>query len=114
MGRPIDGEPVLAKELGLNRYERIDGFDISAGERYRERTEPLWREVRAAWDDVIAHHQRFTLRAAPDQGQLFLPLFEYADTLDQGATPDRDTVRTFARRAVQAYLADTPAVAGGY
>jgi hypothetical protein len=35
VGRPIADAPVLAKELGLNRYERITGFDTSAGDRYR-------------------------------------------------------------------------------
>jgi hypothetical protein len=48
-GRPVASEPVLAKELGLNRYERLAGFDDSAGRRYQERTEPFWSEVRAAW-----------------------------------------------------------------
>ena len=34
-GRPIATEAVVAKEVGLNRYERLKGFDCSAGVRYR-------------------------------------------------------------------------------
>ncbi len=103
-GRPIGGEPVLAKEIGLNRYERVVGFDDAAGRRYRERTEPFWAEVRAAWDDLARRRGAFTMRAAADEGQLFVPLFEYAQKLDDGAPFDRAAARAFARQAVESYL----------
>jgi len=105
-GRVAAGEPVLAKEIGLNRYERVEGFDDSAARRYAERTEPFWEEVRAAWRDVAARQRRFTLRAAPDQGQLFTPLFEYADRLDEGGPFEAGAARAFARETVRGYLAD--------
>jgi hypothetical protein len=105
-GRPAVDSPVSSKELGFSRYERIVGFDDSAGRRYQQRTELFWAEVRAAWDDVARRHQRFTLRVSPDQGQLFLPLFEYAEKLDEGAAYDAAAARTFARRTVEGYLAD--------
>jgi hypothetical protein len=104
-GRPIAKEPVLAKEIGLNRYERMEGFDDSAGRRYQERTEPFWSEVRAAWDDIAATHDSFTLRAAPDRGKLFVPLFEYAEKLYEGAPLDSAAARAFARDTVRGYLA---------
>ena len=107
-GRPAAAEPVLAKEIGLNRYERLTDFDDSAGRRYQERTEPFWNEVRAAWDDVAARHDAFTLRAAPDRGQLFVPLFEYAEKLYEGAPYEPDAARAFARETVRGYLG-TPA-----
>jgi hypothetical protein len=103
-GRPVSGDPVRAKEIGLNRYERLVGFDDSAARRYQERTEPFWAEVRAAWDDVARRRARFTMRAPADQGQLFVPLFEYAEKLDQGAPLDRTEARAFARRTVEDYL----------
>lgn len=108
-------QPVLSKEVGLNRYERLADFDVSAGERYRTRTEPFWEAVRLAWDRVIATHPTFVLRAAPDQGQLFLPLFEYAEKLADGAPYDADAARTFAQQSVAAYLAESPGAPGaGY
>jgi hypothetical protein len=71
--------------------------------------------VRAAWEEIIAERQRFTLRAAPDQGQLFLPLFEYAERLYEGAALDRAGARAFARETVRGYLADGQgATAPGY
>jgi hypothetical protein len=107
-GQPLAGEPVLAKEIGFSRYERIVGFDDSAGRRYQERTEPFWAEVRAAWRDVVRRHPRFTLRAAADQAQLFVPLFEYAGRLDEGAKYDAADARAFARKTVAGYLAVGP------
>jgi len=64
--------------------------------------------VRAAWADVVKRHPRFTLRAAPDQGQLFAPLFEYAGKLDEGEPYDPAAARAFVRKTVQGYLADAP------
>jgi hypothetical protein len=42
----------LAREYGVARYERVRDYDFGAAQRYFERTEPFWREVRAAWEDV--------------------------------------------------------------
>jgi hypothetical protein len=114
-GRPVASASVLAEELGLNRYERLAGFDDSAARRYAERTEWFWNEVRAAWRDIIRRRERFRLRAAPDQGQLFTPLFEYAERLAEGAVADRSEGRRLARETVRGYLADGGAgTAGGY
>jgi hypothetical protein len=104
-GRPIAGEPVLAKEIGLNRYERLAGFDDSAARRYLERTEPFWAEVRAAWADVARRRPSVTMRAPADQGQLFVPLFEYAQKLDDGAPFEAAEARAFGRKTVAGYLA---------
>jgi hypothetical protein len=113
-GRPIAPEPVLAREIGLNRYERVKNLDVSAGERYRARTEPFWDAVRGAWADVVRERHRFTLRAPADQGQLFTPLFEYAERLADGAPWEPGPGRAFARDTVHGYLADGAAGAPGY
>ena len=107
-GRPVPPDPVLAAEVGLNRYERLAHFDDSAAQRYRARTEPFWDAVRDAWREIIASHDRFTLRAAPDQGQLFTPLFDYAERLYEGEPFDPQAARAFARETVRGYLATTP------
>ena len=99
----IDGR-YLAREYGVARYERIRDFDFSPAEKYFARTEPFWAEVRAAWREI--GNSRFTLRAQPDQAQLFIPFFEYAAKLDGGAAFDRDDARAFVRRIIrETYLA---------
>jgi hypothetical protein len=113
-GRPIATEPVLAQEIGLNRYERLKDFDYSAGDRYRERTAPFWEAVRDAWAEIVRERRRFTLRAPPDQGQLFTPLFEYADRLAEGAPWEPEAGAVFARATVRGYLAEGTVTGGGY
>ena len=108
-GRPAGAAPVLAKEIGFSRFERVVDFDDAAGRRYQERTAPFWAEVRAAWADIARAHPTFTLRASPDQGQLFMPLFAYAEKLDEGAPYDAAAARAFARSTVATYLASKDA-----
>ncbi len=74
--------PLLAREYGVARYERIRDFDFSAGRAYFDATEPFWARVRAAWRTPIAHG--YTLKAAVDQANLFMPFFEYAQKLADG------------------------------
>ncbi len=97
--------PYLAREYGVARYQRIKDFDFSAGRDYFEKTEPFWAEVRAAWRE-IARRGRFTLAQPVDQGQLFVPFFEYAENLADGAPFAVEDARAFIRRTLQEkYLA---------
>jgi hypothetical protein len=96
-----DGGRYLAREYGVARYERIKDYDFSAGEKYFARSEPFWAEVRAAWRELEQGAGRFTVRAPVDQSQLFMPFFEYAEKLVEGAAFDRDAARAFIRRTLQ-------------
>ena len=98
--------PYLAREYGVARYERIKDYDFSGGTRYFERTEPFWAEVRGAWSELEGRDGRFTLRAPVDKGQLFVPFFEYAQKLADGALFDREEARAFIQRTLrEGYLA---------
>ena len=44
---------------------------------------------------------RFSVRAPVDQAQLFMPFFEYAAKLEEGAAFDRDDARAFVRKTLQ-------------
>lgn len=106
-GRMHADAPVLARELGFNRYERIEGYDWREGDRYLQATEPVWSEVRRQWDRLIARPEPLRLKGAPDKDSLFVPLYEYAGALaEPGAkaalTPGE--IRQHVERAVQAYL----------
>jgi hypothetical protein len=90
-----------AREYGVARYERIKDYDFSAGEKYYARSEPFWAEVRAAWRELEQGVGRFSVRAAVDQAQLFVPFFEYAAKLVDGAAFERDEARAFIRRTLQ-------------
>jgi hypothetical protein len=105
-GKPRVTLPHVGREYGLARYERIRGYDFGAGEAYFERTEPFWAEVRAAWRALAEREGRFTLKAQPDQGRLFVPFFGYAQKLADGAAFDRAQARAFIERTLRdSYLA---------
>lgn len=57
--------------------------------------------MRAAWRELEEARGRFAMRAAVDQGQLFMPFFEYADKLAAGAAFEQEPARTFVRRTLQ-------------
>jgi hypothetical protein len=96
----------LAREYGVARYERIRDFDFAPARRYFSVTEPFWAEVRAAWRALAEGKGRFTLRAQPDQANLFVPFFGYAGKLEEGKAFDQDDARTFVRRTLdERYLA---------
>ena len=95
------GKAYLAREYGVARYERIRDYDFSAGrEILRAHRAVLGRGARRLARAREARG-RFSVRAPVDQGQLFMPFFEYADKLAEGAAFDRDAARAFVRRTLQ-------------
>jgi hypothetical protein len=76
-GKPLADGPYLSREVGVNRYEHIVGFDFSAGDHYWQRSADFWRAVRGAWDGVYAARDRFEILGQIDGQQMFEPLFEY-------------------------------------
>jgi hypothetical protein len=103
-GRPAAGVPYLARELGVNRYEHVVGFDFSAGDRYWERSGEFWRNVRNAWSDLYSEKDEFELLDEVGGRQMFEPFFEYADRLDQGEPYDPDKARDLIRETFATYL----------
>lgn len=98
--KPRAAMPYLAREYGVARYERIRDYDFGPGQRYFERTEPFWAEVRAAWENIVQTHGGYTLKSQVDQGLLFGPFFDYAAKLADGAAFDRAAARAFVDRTL--------------
>jgi hypothetical protein len=98
--------PVVARELGYNRYERIRDFDFSPADRALAATGSMWAAVRTRWTEHLASDTPVVLRGAPDQAQLFMPLFELAGEIEKGDVSSDDAIRIKARALVDAYLAD--------
>jgi hypothetical protein len=96
--------PYLARELGVNRYERIVGFDWSAGDEYWRVTAPFWADVRAAWHEVYAGREEFELAQEVAGRELFEPMFEYAARLESGDRYDPEDGRRFIEETLAAYL----------
>ena len=80
-------KPYVAREYGVARYERLQSPDFGSADEYYERTKKFWDLVRDEWVESFHVQPTITLRAAVDQAGLFVPLFEAADKIAEGATP---------------------------
>ena len=54
------------------------------------------------WRELEEKRGRFSVRAPVDQAQLFMPFFDYAQRLADGAPFDRAAARDFVRKTLQA------------
>ncbi|MEO8132366.1 MAG: DUF6607 family protein [Betaproteobacteria bacterium] len=105
-GKPRENIPYLAREYGVARYERIKDYDFAPGRDYFDKTEPFWAEVRAAWSRIARTEGGFKLRKPVDQGQLFVPFFEYAERLSDSEPFVPEDARTFIEKMLrESYLA---------
>jgi Family of unknown function (DUF6607) len=103
-GKPDAATPYLAREVGVARYEHVTDFDFSAGDRYWQRSGEFWRDVRAAWDQVYAERDAFEYLESANGEEMFVPLFEYANQLDEGTPYDPAAAAAVIRRTFAAHL----------
>lgn len=97
-------ERVLAREAGLNRYERVVGFDFSPADEYWSRTAEFWTDVRAAWREILASNEAVVIADEVDGRALFEPMFEYAAALEADEPYDAEESRRFVRETLERYV----------
>ena len=83
--KKLDGT-ILAKEIGLARYQRIQNFDWNAGEQYWEATNPFWQEVRKFWTNKLTKSKNITVKPSINNSPLYGKLFGLADAYGRGNT----------------------------
>jgi len=88
-GKLDPDQPFLAREVGINRYQRIEGFDFSAGDDYWEATAEFWALVRKAWAQRLEAHDRLHLEAEVDGESMMMTLFGMANDIAEGKAFDR-------------------------
>jgi hypothetical protein len=98
----------LARELGLDRYERIQDFDFSAADAYWQATAPFWAQVRTAWAERVASGEEFRVAKTCDGEPGFAASFRFADRIERGeVSPDDEAaLRAEARRIVACLTAE--------
>jgi hypothetical protein len=96
--------PYLAKELGVNRYERITGFDFSTGDSYWQQTAPFWADVRAEWAAAFAAQPALTIVEEADGLPLFAALFEQAETLTANGGYESAGARATIKAILDRYI----------
>jgi hypothetical protein len=88
----------VARELGVDRYERIRGFDFSAADTYWRATAPFWALARAGWAERAARKRSLVIRASCGDAPGFAPFFEMAGRLENGEKiPAADQRQEIAR-----------------
>lgn len=96
----------LAREIGINRYTHLQGFDASAGMRYWDQTRRYWQAVRAAWRPLFEQCDTLTLKKTVGGRQSYELHFEQAGRLTDPKTKHNPTdVTKRAAATVQAFVA---------
>ncbi len=83
-GKPRADAPYLARELGIDRYERIKGFDFSAGDVYWQTTQAFWGVLRSAWTRAIRTNASLHIADECQGKPAFEISFAYAERLQAG------------------------------
>lgn len=98
----------LAREIGVNRYEKLTAPDLSAGMETWQKEAPYWEEVRKVWKQVFQERDRFQIRAKVDGKKLWQEHFAYAAKVrEQGF--DADAGEKHARETIETFLAEVEA-----
>ena len=96
---PRSEQPFLAREAGLSRYDRIVGYDFSAGDDYWRTTGPFWSRVRAYWTTLYRNESAFYFVKSAEGVPLFMALFDMADesfdTVEQADAAIQDTLSRY-------------------
>ncbi|MDT8398839.1 MAG: DUF6607 family protein, partial [Pseudomonadales bacterium] len=103
-GKAVASQAYLAKELGVNRYERIIDFDFSAGDAYWQRTAGYWADVRAVWQEFFDAQTTLHIAEVNAGVPLFAALFEQAEALTAGAEYDGAVARKRVREILKDYI----------
>ena len=85
---------VLAKEIGLARYERIKGHDWSAGKNYWKGTSEFWIKVRDYWTILLSQSKTLELAKEKEGLSLFAKLCSMADAFKKGDTDQLEKINS--------------------
>ncbi|MEE4350120.1 MAG: DUF6607 family protein [Pacificimonas sp.] len=89
----LDGTPhVLTREIGVNTYQRYDGFETSVGDDYWNATKDYWAGVRAIWDERIAAAPRLALTEKGEAEGLYMSLLGLGTAVEEGTETVEDAV----------------------
>jgi hypothetical protein len=94
-----DNKKVLAKEIGIGRYERIKDFNWEAGLKYWGETQSFWKEVRFVINNKLDNTKIFKLKASIDGVPMWNKLFMMADNY----TKDEKKLRNDIQKIVDSY-----------
>ncbi len=81
----LSGSPqTLVREIGVNSYEKYEGFDFAVADDYWATTKAYWADVRDAWSALETDHAGFGLTLKGEPEELYMQLLEVADKVQAG------------------------------
>lgn len=92
---------ILAKEVGLARYERILDWDWSEGRRYWSETESFWREVRRHWRARLVPNEILQISKEVDGVPLYGAMFRLAQ---ETKASNEDTMSEKIEDVIERYI----------
>ena len=90
----------LAREVGVDRYERLRDFDFSAADAYWKATASFWALVRQGWAKRVAQSPRLRVRTTCDGAEAFIPFFQTAGRIESGDAIPPDAQRAEVERVL--------------
>ena len=75
-----DTSQILAKEIGLARYQRISNWDWGEGKRYWSKTAGFWAEVRRQWRARMSQGGALQIKRDVRGTPLFAEMFRLAES----------------------------------
>lgn len=112
-GEPSAQDPYIAREVGLNRYERITGPEYTPGEEYWEETGEFWSDVRDAWAQVFIENDTIKLKSKFEGKKLYQYLFEYVGTIQESGAYDSSAGSEFAVETINSFIVPDDAETDG-
>jgi len=94
-------QTVIAKEIGIARYQRITDHNWASGEQYWRDSNAYWAIVREHWRSLIAKNQQLMIQSKIDGVPMFMELFNQQATM--GSVIDADKKRHIAE-TINAYI----------
>jgi hypothetical protein len=93
---------MIARETGINRYERISEPSLKKADEYWKRTNQYWAEVRKTWDEVLKNSTELGLKSKFEDKKLYEHHFSYAASikdddynLAEGKKHAQETIENF-------------------
>jgi len=96
---------MLAREQGVDRYQRIVDFDFVPGDEYWRTTSAFWAQVRDYWAQIERQDASgVRIENRVDGTPHYAPLFGYAERLMAGETYDPSAAQSFIEDTLSAYV----------
>lgn len=96
--KPDGSQTELAREFGFNDYQKTKDVDFGPAYKYWKATQDYWARVRSRWDGFLSKPPGVHLKTKIDGMAMIIPLFEQAESLEQGKkVSDKQIDEVFAK-----------------